>query len=177
MDQSDLNRRDFHRLTMAAFGGALTGSIAGCGSNAPPAGPVPPAKSETAAAATTAEPTAAVAASDSVAALENSIAAVGVEKHLCRGLNACKGHGAGGDNACAGQGSCTTLEHHACGGENKCKGQGGCGENALENECSQKGGCHVPLMDHVWKKARKIFEAKMKKAGTEFGEAPPKKKA
>jgi hypothetical protein len=153
MDQSDLNRRDFHRLTMAAFGGALAGSIAGCNSSAPPTGPAPPGKSGTAATATTgASSSAAGAATDTVATLENSIAAVGVEKHLCRGLNACKGQGAGSDNACAGQGSCTTLEHHACGGENKCKGQGGCGENALENECAQKGGCHVPLMDHVWKK-------------------------
>jgi hypothetical protein len=32
-------------------------------------------------------------------------------------------------------------------------------------------------MDSVWDKARKIFEAKMKKAGTEFGKAPAKVKA
>src|SRR5262245_22633082 len=106
MDQSDLNRRDFHRLTMAAFGGALAGSMAGCSSNAPPAGPVPASKTGTAAAATTGADSAAAAdESGSAAALENSIAAVGVEKHLCRGLNACKGQGNEGENACAGQGS------------------------------------------------------------------------
>ena len=31
------------------------------------------------------------------------------EVHACRGLNACKGQGAGGDNACAGQGACATT--------------------------------------------------------------------
>lgn len=171
MENSELNRRDFHRLTMAAFGGALAGSVAGCGSDAPPAptsGPAPTATSG-------ADSTTPAAGGGDMAALENSVAAVGVEKHLCRGLNACKNQGGSGENECAGQGTCATLEHHSCGGENACKGQGGCGKNAAENECKGKGGCHVPLMDEVWGKARKIFEAKMKKAGTAVGAAPAAK--
>lgn len=172
MENSELNRRDFHRLSMAAFGGALAGSVVGCApAAAPPAG-APAAKP----AATGGEGSAPSAeAGADTAALENSVAAVGVEKHLCRGLNACKNQGESGENACAGQGTCATLEHHTCGGENACKGQGGCGKNAVENECKGKGGCHVPLMDEVWDKARKIFEAKMKKAGTPVGAAPAKK--
>lgn len=176
MENSELNRRDFHRLTMAAFGGALAGSVAGCGGeSAPPAGG--PASAP--AGATTATPGGGTeqpaGLDDDVAALENSVAAVGVEKHLCRGLNACKNQGKSGENECAGQGTCATLEHHTCGGDNACKGQGGCGKNAVENECKGKGGCHVPLMDEVWGKARKIFEAKMKKAGTPVGAAPAAK--
>jgi len=57
---------------------------------------------------------------------------------------------------------------------NECKGQGGCGAIGVENECKGKGGCHVPLMDSVWDKARKILEAKMQKAGKEVGAAPAK---
>lgn len=170
MDNAELNRRDFHRLTMAAFGGALAGAAGGCG----PAETKPPAASGGGGATPgDGEQGGSAAAGDS-AALENSVAAVGVEKHLCRGLNACKNQGASGANDCAGQGTCATLEHHACGGENACKGQGGCGKTAVENECKGKGGCHVPLMDEVWDKARKIFEAKMKKAGTPVGAAPAK---
>lgn len=169
MENQDLNRRDFHRLAMAAFGGALAGSVAGCGGeSAPPAGK-PAASGDS-------KPDAAAAGpAEDPAVLAASVAAVGVEKHLCRGLNACKNQGGSGENDCAGQGSCATLAHHACGGENECKGQGGCGKTAVENECKGKGGCHVPLMDEVWGKARKIFEAKMNKAGTKFGAAPAAK--
>lgn len=172
MENSELNRRDFHRLSMAAFGGALAGSVVGCSPAASPPSGAPAAKPTTGEGSV---PSAEAGAD--MAALENSVAAVGVEKHLCRGLNACKNQGHSGENACAGQGSCATLEHHACGGENACKGQGGCGKNAVENECKGKGGCHVPLMDDVWDKARKIFEAKMKKSGTPVGAAPAAKKA
>ncbi len=46
-------------------------------------------------------------------------------KNVCRGLNpACGGH-KGGDNKCAGQGSCHTANKHTCHGGNDCKGQGG----------------------------------------------------
>lgn len=168
MDASELNRRDFHRLTMAAFGGALAGSVVGCGETTPPAAPSKPAGSESAAT----PPTDSADAGTSEGVLAASVAAVGIEKHLCRGLNACKNKGAKGENDCAGQGDCATLEHHTCGGQNACKGQGGCGANAAENECKGKGGCHVPLMDEAWTKARKIFEAKMKKDGKEVGNAP-----
>ena len=67
-------------------------------------------------------------------------AAAKADAHACCGLNACKGQGKGGDNACAGQGGCATTEAHSCAGSNACKGQGGTGDNA----CKGKGSCAVP---------------------------------
>ncbi len=81
----------------------------------------------------------------------------GGEKHACKGLNNCKGHGgcASGDagcaakNSCKGKGGCATATHHQCAGNNECKGQGGCksGDHgcAGKNSCKGKGGCHVPV--------------------------------
>lgn len=160
-DKTDLNRRDFNKLTMAAFGGALAGTMAGCGDGKPAA---PPAalKGQSADAGP-------VAGGAEVAATEKDI-------HVCRGLNSCKGKGADGQNACAGQGTCATAKHHACGGENECKGLGGCGDDVAQNDCKSKGGCHVPLMEFAWEKARKNFELKMKETGKPVGEAPAAKK-
>jgi hypothetical protein len=95
----------------------------------------------------------------------------GGDKHLCCGLNACKGQGADGKNDCAGQGSGATVEAHGCSGMNNCKGLGG-GDNPAANDCKGKGGCNVPLSGDGWKKARASFEASMKKAGKKFGPAP-----
>jgi hypothetical protein len=91
------------------------------------------------------------------------------DPHVCRGLNTCKGQGAGGNNACAGQGTCATAKAHACQGQNECKGQGGCGENPGANACKGQGACAVPLADDKWAKARKAFEEKMTKAGKKAG--------
>ena len=96
------------------------------------------------------------------------------EPHVCRGLNTCKGKGKGGKNDCAGMGQCATAKAHTCGGDNDCAGLGGCGEHPGENACKGKGDCHVPLMGKAWDKARKNFEAAMKKAGKKFGDAPKK---
>ena len=96
------------------------------------------------------------------------------EPHVCRGLNTCKSKGAGGKNACAGQGQCASVVAHSCGGENACKGQGGCGANPGENACKGMGSCSVPLHAGAWEKARKHFEAAMKKAGKKVGPAPKK---
>ena len=38
------------------------------------------------------------------------------------------------------------------------------------------GDCAVPLKDEAWRKARKNFEAAMKKANKKFGDAPKKEK-
>lgn len=164
MSSSELNRRDFHRLSMAAFGGALAGSLAGC------SGPTaPPAANSTAT-------TGGKSSSPPVAGEAHEITTA--EVHICRGLNTCKGKGAGGTNECAGQGDCATPStHHDCSGSNACKGQGGCGANPAQNSCKGQGGCHVPLMAGAWKDARAFFESEMKKAGKEFGAAPAKKKA
>lgn len=141
---NELNRRRFHQLSAAALGGMLSGVTVGCRKGEGPA-EKPGEPGEAAAAA---------------------------EKHVCRGLNACKGQGADGKNACAGQGVCATAEAHSCAGQNACKGQGGCGENPGANECKGKGGCAVPLEAGMWDTARKAFEERMKAAGKQFGEAP-----
>ena len=99
------------------------------------------------------------------------------DKHLCRGLNECKGHGASGKNDCRGQGDCATVEHHACGGDNTCKGLGGCGPSAGANDCKGQGGCHVPLMEEAWKTVRTRLEDKWGTAKEKFGDAPAEKKA
>jgi len=99
-----------------------------------------------------------------------------VEPHVCRGLNTCKGKGAGGENACAGQGACASAAAHSCNGENECKGQGGCGANPGQNECKGQGECGVPLMEKSWATARAAFEKSMADAGKEAGAAPEPKK-
>ena len=76
------------------------------------------------------------------------------DKHVCRGINTCKGKGADKKNKCAGMGACATAAAHTCGGQNECKGQGGCGEKPGENSCKGKGDCSVPLNAASWKKAR-----------------------
>jgi hypothetical protein len=160
-----LDRREFHKITLAALSGLAAGA-AGCeakkqqpqsttGTDVNPQMMSVPGGSTTPAVPTAGEGTE-------------------VALHTCRGLNACKGQGAGKDNSCAGQGTCATVKAHDCAAMNECKGQGGCGENPAANECKGKGGCHVPLMDDAWTKARAAFEAKMKEAGKEVGAAPAK---
>lgn len=68
-------------------------------------------------------------------------------KHVCKGMNECKGQGGGpkgvaGKNSCKGKGQCATVKHD-CKGMNECKGQGG-GEMAGKNDCKGKGECAVP---------------------------------
>ena len=154
-----MQRRHFHKLSIAALSGAVAGTLAGCGGETPAPAPAQPAPGTPSAASKDSTP-------------------VVAETHLCRGLNACKNQGASGKNDCAGQGDCASkATHHTCGGANECKGQGGCGKNAGENECKGKGGCEVPLMDSAWKKVRARFEEKMKKDNKPFGSAPEKAKA
>ncbi|HKO02961.1 MAG TPA: hypothetical protein VJ032_14780 [Thermoanaerobaculia bacterium] len=71
------------------------------------------------------------------------------DKHACKGLNSCKGHGncksgdhgCAGKNSCKGKGGCASASvKHDCAGKNACKGQGAGGKN----ECKGKGGCAVP---------------------------------
>lgn len=180
MKSADMNRRDFARLTTAAFGGVVAGTIAGCAGEsatetpAEPAGGAAPAGGDT----TTPEGGDAAAAEGSgTAAAEGEVtydvAYMAEEPHVCRGLNTCMGKGASGDNACAGQGTCATAEAHSCHTHNACKGQGGCGEHAGINSCKGLGECGVPVENHVaWETARKNFEKAMQAAGKEFGPAP-----
>ncbi len=146
MKQSPLNRRDFSKLTMAAFGGMVAGATAGA--------------------------TRAFSAQEAADEKKE----VKKEIHVCRGLNTCKGNGIKGKNECAGQGTCATAKAHTCHTFNDCKTQGGCGEKPGENDCKGKGSCGVPLSDKTWKIARTRFEAWMTKAKKKFGAAPKKEK-
>ena len=148
MDNSELSRRDFQRLSMAAFGGMLVGASA----------------------ADAAEDK---GKDEGKSKAKNPLLG---DPHVCRGLNTCKGKGVDKKNACAGQGACATAKKHSCHAENECKGQGGCGAKPGENSCKGKGECAVPLNDTAWKKARKRFEELMKEEGKKFGPAPKKKK-
>lgn len=142
------------RLTAAALGGLFVGTaLSGCGGSAP-------------------APASAPAATSSVES--GAAQPVAGEMHACKGLNGCKGQGAGGANACAGQGGCASAAmQHECKGHNACKGQGGCGEAPGTNMCKGHGSCAVPMKDEAaWKKAREAFEQKMKAEGKEAGPAP-----
>jgi hypothetical protein len=106
------------------------------------------------------------------------------EPHVCRGLNTCRGKGADGRNACAGQGVCATAPHHVCKGNNQCRGLGACEEGLWpqhqpeypgENTCRGKGGCQVPMYPtraRMWHKARNRFIALMLDAGKRVGNPP-----
>jgi hypothetical protein len=96
------------------------------------------------------------------------------DKHLCRGLNDCKGQGKGGQNSCRGQGACATAAAHSCSGQNECKGLGGCGETAGANQCKGQGGCAVPLMESAWAKVRKRKESEWSEKKQDFSPAPTK---
>jgi hypothetical protein len=166
MSSPELDRREFHHLTVAAFGGLLAGASIGCGAKTPAPTQSAPAKAPLNIAA---PPSAAT-----VELTDQQVALLTDEKHACRGLNVCKGLGRSKENACAGQGTCASVADSACGGQNECATLGGCGATAGLNDCKGKGGCHIPLMDEAWTKARAAFEAAMKKAGKEFGPAPAK---
>ena len=87
-------------------------------------------------------------------------------RHACMGLNSCEGQGRTRDNACAGQGYCSTalgynfadpssplVSDHTCHVKNDCAGQGGCGlygtaeeqNHPGANECANLGSCATPI--------------------------------
>jgi hypothetical protein len=160
-----LDRRDFHKLSLAALSGLVAGTT-GCNTgSAPPTAPSPTAVSPG---------TPADNAGATATAMTAEEQLMVDDKHVCRGLNTCKGLGRSKENECAGQGTCASIADHACGAASECKGQAGCGEKPGMNECKGQGGCHVPLMDEVWPKARAAFESAMKKSGKTVGPAPAK---
>jgi len=109
MKNVELNRRDLGRLTAAALGGAIAGSLLGPGLQ-PALRAAEPAKP------------------DDGHWLK--------DPHICCGLNTCKGHGKGASNDCAGTGSCATVASHGCAGENACAGQGPTGDNGCKGKGS-----------------------------------------
>lgn len=142
MSNSDLKRRDFTKLAMAA----MSGMVAGAGTNSLEA---QEKKNE--------------------GELTMDPALLAKEPHVCRGLNTCQGKGKG-ENECAGKGACASVKEHACNSMNDCKGQGGCGGYPGQNTCQGKGHCAVPLKKEVWKLARKQFEEVMEDKGIQVGE-------
>jgi hypothetical protein len=109
MKNVELNRRDLGRLTAAALGGAIAGSLLGPGLQG---------------ALHAAEP----AKPDDRPWLK--------DPHICCGLNTCKGHGKGASNDCAGMGTCATVAAHGCAGENACAGEGAAGNNGCKGKGS-----------------------------------------
>ncbi|MFO0918883.1 MAG: hypothetical protein U0872_11285 [Planctomycetaceae bacterium] len=162
MSDQELDRRRFHQLTLAALGGTLAGSVAGCN-------PTPSDQKSTDASS---QATLGAAQPAQISLTDQQVELLTDDKHICRGLNICKGHGRSKENACAGQGTCASIADASCGGTNECATLGGCGAAAGLNDCKGKGGCHVPLMDEAWIKARAAFETAMKKKGKEVGPAP-----
>lgn len=140
-----VQRRDFHKLTMAAFGGLVAGATVN---------------------------SAQAQKKDEKPKVSVDPALLLEEPHSCKGLNTCKGKGKGEKNACAGQGACATAKAHDCKGMNDCKGQGGCGGYPGQNTCKSKGHCAVPLSKETWAIARKQFEHLMEDAGKKVGPAP-----
>lgn len=158
MQQEELNRRAFHRLTMAALGGMMTGAVVGCGGGDSPAPATPETRTESGSAA----------AGETAAAGPTEAELDRVAIHACRGLNECKSD----KNDCAGQSACATVSH-SCHKENACRYLGGCEDTAGANACKGQGACAVPILDKkTWQKARDAFEARMKSAGKSFGPAP-----
>jgi len=146
MQPESLNRRQFQKLAAAVLGGLLTGIGLGRADEKKE-----PKKKDP----------------DKPLLLQ--------EPHICRGLNpTCKGEVKGVKNDCAGQSAGPTVADHKCKGMGECAGTGGCGEHPGENKCKGMGECAVPLSDKAWVKARKNFEAAMKKANKKFGDAPKK---
>lgn len=146
MPTSDVSRRRFHRLTMAAFGGLTAGAASSAFGQQK---------------------------KEEKSKLKVDPGLLLSEPHTCRGLNTCKGEGKG-KHECAGQGGCASVTAHSCAGENSCMGQGGCGGYPGQNTCKATGHCAVPLQEKTWALARKQFEQLMKDAGKSAGEAPKK---
>ena len=145
METPDLNRREFAKFAAAAVGGLLAGLSTARAEDEKPKKKDP----------------------KKPLLLQ--------EPHICRGLNpTCKSEYKGKKNSCVGMAYGPTIKDHACKGHNNCAGEGGCGEKPGENKCKGEGECAVPLKDKAWAKARKNFEAAMKKAGKKFGDAPKK---
>lgn len=160
MSESELSRRQFHKLTAAALGGLVA---AGCGDKKKT-----PEKTD----GKTATDSGKTGGGSGTQGETEEVSLLTQEPHVCKGLNTCKGQGRGKDNACAGQGTCHTAPKSSCKGMNECKGRGGCGNTAGRNACKNQGECAVPLKEETWKNARAAFEKAMEGAGKTVGPAP-----
>ena len=87
------SRRQFNQLALAAFSGALTGSVLGCSGG----------KQQKALDSKSADGMDKSAASETAKTYDENLLLVG-DPHVCRGLNQCKNQGKTHMNECAGQG-------------------------------------------------------------------------
>jgi len=110
MSESQFDRRQFNKLSSAALGGLLAGSVAGC---TPKAGQPMDGT------------TVAVAAEFHLCRGLNTCKGKGLDgKNACAGQGSCatvKEHSCHAQNECKGQGGCGEKP-----GENSCKGKGDC---------------------------------------------------
>lgn len=79
-------------------------------------------------------------------------------RHVCQGLNQCKGQDITGTAPMAGEGQCATADPHVCAGQSACAGQGGCGftpdpnsqktlqDHPGQNERPADGACGSPIL-------------------------------
>ncbi len=180
--QGTRNRREFAKLTAAAFAGLLAGVLVEIGRSRSKVGEKStktdgPTQSAPKGNKEISQP--AIAHSDAPklppppSGTDLNLLLAG-EPHTCRGLNTCRGKDKKHSNSCAGRGTCATAESHACNGQNVCKGQGGCDISAGINTCKGKGACAVPLKDATWKLARARFEQLAKAKNLAIGPAPAK---
>ncbi len=108
MKRTELNRRDFNRLTSATFGGLLAGTIAGCGGGEETAAAENPLLSEPHVCRGLNTCQGKGKSGDNQCAGEGSCFTV--SEHSCHGENDCKGQGGCGEtvgqNACDTKGEC-----------------------------------------------------------------------
>lgn len=181
------HRREFAKLTAAAFAGLMAGILvdlardhsnsAGTAASTGGSFPQSPKPNTEIVQANTAESNPPKPSSPTIPpppkGTDVNLLMVG-DPHVCRGLNICRGKDKKHNNSCAGRGACATAESHACNGQNVCKGQAGCDSTAGINTCKGKGACAVPLKDATWKIARARFEQLAKAKHLAIGPAPAK---
>jgi hypothetical protein len=143
MDKSELNRREFQRLTGAALGGMLLGAGA--------------LKSSLLAADAPANP---LLGDNHVCRGLNTCKGKGADKkNSCAGTGSCavaEKHSCHGENACKGQGGCGNNP-----GENACKGKGACAVPLTDKSWKKARARYEQLM----KAAGKQFGSPPAKAG------------
>ena len=141
------SRRDFGKLSAAAFGGLVAGAaLQGCGKKEP---------------APTGDGGKNVTAKHACRGLNECKNQGASGENACAGQGTCATvahHDCGGKNDCKNLGGCGANP-----GSNECKGHGGC-------HIPMKS-------DHgdAWKNARAAFEARRKEKGVTVGAAPPEK--
>ena len=140
----ELHRRDFTRLTMAAFGGLVAGTGVAFAQD----------KDDK----KTGKKNPLLYEPHICRGLNTCKGKAKGKENSCAGQGACatvEAHSCKGENECRGQGGCGAKP-----GENACKGMGGC-EVPIGK-------------DETWKKARKRFEEVMAADGKKVGPAPKK---